>query len=272
MNLDLTKKKSYVMGILNITPDSFYDGGKYTTLNNIMFKVEQMIAEGMDIIDIGGESSRPGSARISTQEEIDRVLPVVKKIRENYEIPISIDSMKPEVIIELLPYKIDIINDISSLSDLRFIDIIKANNIYVCLMHMLDCPETMQNNPTYSSVVDTVQSYLNDKVKFCISHGISRDKIIIDPGFGFGKTLNHNYELLFKLKNLKTISQNILIGISRKSMIGNLLNKDVKDRLHGSLASAVIALLNNAKIIRTHDVRETSVAINIVENIIGKEL
>ena len=137
---------------------------------------------------------------------------------------------------------------------------------------MLDCPETMQNNPTYSSVVDTVQSYLNDKVKFCISHGISRDKIIIDPGFGFGKTLNHNYELLFKLKNLKTISQNILIGISRKSMIGNLLNKDVKDRLHGSLASAVIALLNNAKIIRTHDVRETSIAINIVENIIGKEL
>ena len=135
MNLNLSNKKSNIMGILNITPDSFYDGGKYTRLDHVMFRVEQMIAEGMDIIDIGGESSRPGSERISIQEEIDRLLPVVSKIRDNYDIPISIDSMKPDVILELLPYKINIINDISSISDMRFINIIKENNIYICLMH-----------------------------------------------------------------------------------------------------------------------------------------
>ena len=271
MNLNLSNKKSNIMGVLNITPDSFYDGGKYTGLDNVMFRVEQMIAEGMDIIDIGGESSRPGSERISIQEEIDRLLPVVSKIRDNYDIPISIDSMKPDVILELLPYKINIINDISSISDMRFINIIKENNTYICLMHMLDNPETMQNNPDYSCVVSTVKSYLEDRVKFCISHGISKDKIIIDPGFGFGKTLDHNYEILHKLKELSIVNSNILIGISRKSMIGSLLNKDIDDRLNGSIAGAVIALLNNAKIIRTHDVRQTKIAIHVAENIIGNE-
>ena len=265
MNLSFNNKKSQIMGVLNITPDSFYDGGKYTRINNIMHRVEQMINEGMDIIDIGGESSRPGSIRISVQEEIDRLLPVVSKIRENHDIPISIDSMKPDVILELLPYKIEIINDISSISDLRFIDIIKENNIYICLMHMLDNPETMQNNPNYISVVSTVKSYLEDKVNFCISHGISKDKIIIDPGFGFGKTLDHNYMLLNNLKELEMIST------SRKSMIGNLLNKDINDRLNGSIASAIIALLNSAKIIRTHDVRQTRIAIDIAEKILRNE-
>ena len=256
MNLNLSNKKFNIMGILNITPDSFYDGGKYTNLDNVMFRVEQMISEGMDIIDIGG----------------DRLLPVVSKIRDNYDIPISIDSMKPDVIFELLPYKINIINDISSISDMRFINIIKENNTYICLMHMLDNPETMQNNPDYSCVVSTVKSYLEDRVKFCISHGISKDKIIIDPGFGFGKTLDHNYEILHKLKELSIVNSNILIGISRKSMIGSLLNKDIDDRLNGSIAGAVIALLNNAKIIRTHDVRKTKIAIHVAENIIGNEL
>jgi dihydropteroate synthase len=137
---------------------------------------------------------------------------------------------------------------------------------------MLDNPETMQNNPDYSCVVSTVKSYLEDRIKFCISHGISKDKIIIDPGFGFGKTLDHNYEILHKLKELSIVNSNILIGISRKSMVGSLLNKDIDNRLNGSIASAVIALLNNAKIIRTHDVRQTKIAIHIVENIIGNEL
>jgi dihydropteroate synthase len=137
---------------------------------------------------------------------------------------------------------------------------------------MLDNPETMQNNPNYSSVVNTVKSYLEDRVKFCISHGISKDKIIIDPGFGFGKTLEHNYELLHKLKEFSIVNSNILIGISRKSMIGSLLNKDIDDRLNGSISGAVIALLNNAKIIRTHDVRQTKIAIHVAENIIGNEL
>ena len=268
--IDLSSPK--VMGILNITPDSFYDGGKYTKLDNVMFRVEQMISEGMDIIDIGGESSRPGSERISIQEEIDRLLPVVSKIRDNYDIPISIDSMKPDVILELLPYKINIINDISSISDVRFINIIKENNIYICLMHMLDDPSTMQNNPDYSCVVSEVKSYLKERVEFCISHGISKDKIIIDPGFGFGKTLDHNYEILQKLKEFSMVNSNILVGISRKSMIGSLLNKDIENRLNGSIAAAIIALLNNAKIIRTHDIRQTKIAIHVAENIIGNEL
>ncbi|MBT6734511.1 MAG: dihydropteroate synthase [Gammaproteobacteria bacterium] len=271
MNLNFSNNKSQIMGILNVTPDSFYDGGKYIKLDNMMFRVDQMITEGMDIIDIGGESSRPGSVRISIQEEIDRLLPVVSKIRENYDIPISIDSTKPDVILKLLPYKINIINDISSISDERFVNIIKENNTHICLMHMLDNPETMQNNPNYTSVVGTVKSYLEDRVKFCVSHGISMDKIIIDPGFGFGKTLDHNYELLNNLKEFTAISQNILIGTSRKSMIGNLLNKNTSDRLNGSIASAVIAILNSAKIIRTHDVRQTKIAVHLAENIIRDE-
>ena len=199
MNFNLEQDKRYVMGILNVTPDSFFDGGKYATLDKVMVRVDEMIAEGVDIIDIGGESSRPGSDRISIQEELDRILPVVSKIRDNYDIPISIDSMKSDVVEELLPFKIDIINDISSLSDNNFINILKKTDAYICLMHMIEDPSTMQNDPSYRNVTEEVFKYLEEKSTYCSENGISPKKIIIDPGFGFGKTLDHNYELL---KNL----------------------------------------------------------------------
>ena len=268
MNFNLEQDKRYVMGILNVTPDSFFDGGKYATLDKVMVRVDEMIAEGVDIIDIGGESSRPGSDRISIQEELDRILPVVSKIRDNYEIPISIDSMKSDVVEELLPFKIDIINDISSLSDNNFINILKKTDAYICLMHMIEDPSTMQNDPSYRNVTEEVFKYLEEKSTYCSENGISSKKIIIDPGFGFGKTLDNNYELLKNLDKFIEINTNILVGISRKSMIGNLLNKGLDKRLFGSLSAAVISLIKHAKIIRTHDIRETKIAIDIIESLI----
>tara|TARA_B100001769_G_scaffold37452_1_gene25345 strand:+ start:90 stop:908 length:819 start_codon:yes stop_codon:yes gene_type:complete len=269
MNFDITSQDYYIMGILNITPDSFYDGGSYTSIDHILLHVDKMIKEGVDIVDIGGESSRPGSQRISIQEEIDRLLPVVEKIREHHDIPISIDSMKPEVIQQLLPYKIQIINDISSLSDDRFIKILKDTGTYICLMHMLKTPETMQDNPNYDNVLNDVTEFLQERFSYCLSQGIDKKNIIIDPGFGFGKTLDHNYTLLKNLRVLTEITENILVGISRKSMIGNLLNKSVNDRLEGSLAATVLSIINCAKIIRTHDVRETKIAALIAQEFIG---
>ena len=172
MDFTLDKDKYHIMGILNVTPDSFFDGGKYSSLDKIMFRVNEMINEGADIIDIGGESSRPGSERISIQEEIDRILPVVSKIRDNYDIPISIDSMKSDVVKQLLPYNINIINDISSLSDVKFIEILKSSDAYICLMHMSKDPSIMQNNPTYNDVTYDVFSYLQNKSNYCIENGI----------------------------------------------------------------------------------------------------
>ncbi len=269
MNFDIANLDCHIMGILNITPDSFYDGGTYKSSDEILLRVDKMIKEGADIIDIGGESSRPGSKRISIQEEIDRVLPVVEKIREHHDIPISIDSMKPEVIQQLIPYKIQMINDISSLTDERFIKILKDTGMYVCVMHMLQNPETMQNDPKYTDVLNNITQFLQERLNYCLSQGIDKQKIIIDPGFGFGKTLIHNYKLLNNLKTLSTITSNILVGISRKSMIGDLLNKPVNDRLDGSLAAAVLSFINNAKIIRTHDVRETKIAVLVARELIG---
>jgi|TARA_B100001173_G_C15960131_1_gene535263 dihydropteroate synthase len=268
MKFNLEQDKCHVMGILNVTPDSFFDGGKYSTLDKVMVRVNEMITEGVDIIDIGGESSRPGSDRISIQEELDRIMPVVSKIRDNYDIPISIDSMKSDVVEELLPFNINIINDISSLSDDNFINILKKTDAYICLMHMIEDPSTMQNNPSYRNVTEEVFKYLKDKSRYCIENGIDPKKIIIDPGFGFGKTLDHNYELLKNLDKFIEINTNILVGISRKSMIGNLLNQGLDKRLFGSLSAAVISLIKHAKIIRTHDIRETKIAIDIIESLI----
>ena len=267
MNFNLDKNKSYIMGILNVTPDSFFDGGKYSSIDQTMFRVEEMISEGVDIIDIGGESSRPGSARISIQEELDRVLPVVSSIRDNFDIPISIDSMKSEVVEELLKFKINIINDISSLSDTKLIDIIKKTDVYICLMHMIKDPSIMQDDPKYNDVTQDVFIYLKDKCDYCIENGIEPEKIIIDPGFGFGKTLDHNYKLLNNLDQFTKINLNILVGISRKSMIGNLLKKSLDKRLFGSLSAAAISLIKNAKIIRTHDIRETKITIDLINSL-----
>ena len=267
MKYKLNTTSCQIMGVLNITPDSFYDGGKYDNIEKIMLRVKEMINQGVDIIDIGAESSRPGSKNISAKEEITRLLPVVSKIRESYNIPLSIDSTKSEVVSELVKYNIQIINDISAISDSRLLNIIKNQNIYVCLMHMQNSPENMQENPIYDNVVSDILLYLQDRQEYCINNGINKDKIIIDPGFGFGKNLNHNYTLLNNLKQLTSINKNVLVGISRKSMIGKLLNKNVEKRLYGSLAAATLAIINKASIIRTHDVYETKITKNIIESI-----
>ena len=268
MSLELNiNQKPLVMGILNVTPDSFSDGGKYTQIDKALDHALGMIEDGADIIDIGGESSRQGSKEVSSQEEIDRVIPVIEKIRNDSNIPISIDTTKASVMSEAIKLNIQIINDISSLKDEGAFSVLKNNNVYICLMHMKGTPKNMQDNPIYENVVEEVKNFLEEKISLCVKRGILKERLIIDPGFGFGKTLDHNYLLLKNLQRIKNLHKNLLVGISRKSMIGNLLNKSPDQRLHGSLAATLLSIYNGANIIRTHDVRETKLLLNITKEI-----
>lgn len=260
-------QKPLIMGILNVTPDSFSDGGKYSQVDSAVSHAQEMVKQGADIIDIGGESSRPGSKKISRQEEIDRVMPVIEQIRNNSDIPISVDTTKASIIKEALKFDVQIINDISSLGDSDSLNILRDKEVYICLMHMKGTPNNMQDNPEYDNVVLEVLGFLKDKINMCIKEGISKEKLIIDPGFGFGKTLDHNYELLKNLKKLKHLHKNLLVGISRKSMIGNLLNREIDQRLIGSLAATLISVYNGANIIRTHDVHETKLLLNMTQEL-----
>ena len=256
-----------IMGILNVTPDSFYDGGKYINIDATMNRVNEMIKEGVDIIDIGAESTRPGSKPVSFKEELLRLMPVVKKIREKSDIPISIDTTKSEIIRELLNYNIQFINDVSAGSDQSMMMLAKDNNLYISLMHMQKNPETMQEHPTYENVVDEIYFFLKKKYQKCNDYDIDPSKIIIDPGFGFGKTVQHNFMILDNLSKFASITNNILVGISRKSMIGASTNREPSDRLHGSLSAEVVSIINKAKIIRVHDILETSIMLKTLEAI-----
>jgi dihydropteroate synthase len=254
--------KIEIMGVLNITDNSFYDGGKFIELRKSISHVKQIINDGADIIDIGAESSKPGSDPVTSAEQIKRIEPLVEAVREISDIPISIDTRSSEVIKKLLKYNINIVNDISSLEDFDLLDIIKDNNLSISLMHMQGTPKEMQNNPSYNNVVEDIFIYLKSKTELCLTHGINKDKIIIDPGFGFGKTLEHNYIILNNLKKFSNLGFNILSGISRKSMIGDILNVPPSDRLYGTIAASVIAIKNQTNILRVHDVRETSILLN----------
>ena len=260
-------KKIQIMGVLNITSNSFYDGGKFDDVDKSIEHAEEMIKEGADIIDIGAESSKPGSDSISSKVQIKKIEPVVEAIRINSNIPISIDTRNSEVIRKLLKYNINIVNDISSLEDKNLINIIKDNDLSISLMHMKGTPKNMQDNPSYNDIVGEIYSYLESKANICINHGIDKSKIIIDPGFGFGKTLEHNYIILNNLKKFSKLGYRVLSGISRKSMIGNVINKPPQERLYGSLAATVIAIKNLSTILRVHDVRETKMLLNF-KNII----
>ena len=259
-----------IMGVLNITENSFYDGGMFNDLKKSVQHAKYMISEGADIIDIGAESSKPGSDPVPSKEQINKIEPVVESIREVSDIVISIDTRSSEVIKHLTKYKINIVNDISSLEDPELLNIISENNLSVSLMHMQGTPKNMQDNPMYKNVVQDILKYLKGKVDVCVSNGISKDRIIIDPGFGFGKTLDHNYKILNQLETFSCLGCRVLSGISRKSMIGNVLNKPASDRLYGSLAATVLAIKNRANILRVHDVRETKMLINFCELIINK--
>jgi dihydropteroate synthase len=244
----------YVMGILNVTPDSFSDGGKYNNINLATEHALEMIESGADIIDIGGESSRPGATEVSVDEEIKRTIPTIQNIiKEKPNAIISIDTTKPEVAEAALENGALIINDISALSDSRMIEVVKKNDATLVIMHMQGKPRTMQNNPSYNNVVEEVFNYLETKIKYVKENGVN--SIIVDPGIGFGKSLNDNYELLRNLTNFQNLETPLLIGVSRKSLIGKSLNLDVSERDIATIILETDAVNKGVKIIRTHNVK-----------------
>lgn len=253
-----------VMGILNVTPDSFSDGGKFKDLDRALFQAEIMISEGADFIDVGGESTRPGAAAVSLQDELDRVIPVIENLSKRFDAVISIDTSKAKVMSEAVAAGAGLINDVRALQENGALDAASNSGAAVCLMHMQGQPRTMQADPKYSNVVVDVINFLADRINKCEENGISKDKIIVDPGFGFGKTLEHNYQLLNGLHELTSLKVPILSGISRKSMIGKLLNREVDQRLAGSIAAATVSIMKGAKIIRVHDVKESVDAVKVV--------
>lgn len=258
-----------VMGILNTTPDSFSDGGKFTAIDRALQHVSQMIADGADIIDIGGESTRPGADAVSVDDEISRVIPVVEEIRKQYAVAISVDTSKPEVMREAINAGASMINDVRALREPGALDACKDADVEICLMHMQGKPRTMQASPEYDSVVDDVYNFLQQQITRCMDSGVPKERLIVDPGFGFGKTLAHNLELLAKLDKFKSLGVPILAGISRKSMIGALLNDaPVDQRVNGSLAANVIAVMHGATIIRTHDVKQTKEAMKVAAGVL----
>lgn len=261
--LNLTSPQ--VMGILNITPDSFSDGGSHQSYQDALAHAKRMVEEGATIIDIGGESTRPGAAEVSVQEELDRVIPIVEAIADRFDVWISVDSSKPQVMIEAARAGMHIINDIRSLHELGALEAAAKVQLPVCLMHMQGQPRTMQSAPDYANVVHEVKQYLADEIERCVNAGIEKQNIIIDPGFGFGKNLSHNYQLLANLAKFHDLGVPLLAGMSRKSMIGQLLNVPPQERLEGSIACAVIAAMQGAQILRVHDVKATVQAMKIVQ-------
>lgn len=252
--LDLSQR-TYIMGILNITPDSFSDGGKYQEIDKAIEHGIQMVAQGADIIDIGGESTRPGSIRCSVKEELDRVIPVIRELSTQIDIPISIDTYKSDVAQKALQEGAQMVNDISALRfDPKMALVVAEYNVPLVLMHIQGTPQDMQKNPQYKSLIPEIIAQLNHSIKRAQKFGIKREMIIIDPGIGFGKTLQHNLEILSMLKEFKRLNAPILIGTSRKSLIGQVLGVPVKERLEGTAATVAISIFNGANIIRVHDV------------------
>lgn len=254
-----------VMGILNVTPDSFSDGGKYTQLDHALNQVEQMIADGVSIIDIGGESTRPGAVDVSERDELARVIPVLTAIKQRFDVLVSIDTSKASVMGAAIAAGADIINDVRALQNDGCLAVIANSEIPVCLMHMQGLPRSMQNNPSYDDVVHDIMAFFQQRIEACVNAGITRERILVDPGFGFGKTLEQNFHLLANMSKFRKLGLPILVGLSRKSMIGNLLNRDVEQRLVGSVTAAIIAAQQGADIIRVHDVQATVDALKVLK-------
>ena len=259
--LDLTR--AHVMGILNVTPDSFSDGGRYTSLEQAVLRAHEMVAAGASIIDVGGESTRPGAAIVSAQQELDRVAPLIERLAAECDVIISVDTSTPAVIRESARLGAGLINDVRSLQRDGALDAAAATHLPVCLMHMRGEPQTMQDAPHYVDVTAEVKGFLQERISACVAAGIAVERIILDPGFGFAKNTQHNYELFKRLPELQSLQRPLLVGVSRKSMIGNILQQPVDQRLYGSLALAVMALERGAKILRVHDVAATMDALKI---------
>jgi len=259
------------MGVLNITPDSFSDGGRFTELETAIHQALKMADLGASIIDVGGESTRPNATPVASAEEINRIVPVIEGIRSSCNVAISIDTSKPDVMKAAVDAGANLINDVYALQRPGALEVAADLGVHVCLMHMQANPQTMQDNPSYSNVIDEVDHFFTQRIAACQELGINHDKIIIDPGFGFGKTLQHNLSLLAKLDLFKRHGCPILAGISRKSMLGEILNKEVEDRLVGSVAAALLAVINGASIVRVHDVAETVDALKIYNAVKGNQ-
>jgi dihydropteroate synthase len=260
-----------VMGILNVTPDSFSDGGRFVGRDAAVRQAEVMARDGAHIIDIGGESTRPGAADISEQEELDRVIPVIEAVVAAVDAPVSIDTSKAAVMRAAVASGAAMINDIRALREEGALQAAVALQRPVCLMHMLGQPRTMQQQPEYGDVVAEVRDFLAQRVRECVAAGLAEDSIVVDPGFGFGKTPRHNVELLSNLRQLRSTGRPVLVGLSRKSTLGALTGRDVEDRMPASIAAAVIAVIEGAAIVRVHDVRETVDALRVAAAVMQRD-
>lgn len=257
-------EKIQVMGVINTTPDSFSDGGHFDTTQKAFRHAQQLIVDGVDILDVGGESTRPGSKYVDQSEELERTVPLIRAIREVSDIPISIDTNKPGVMQKAAAAGATIINSIDALRQHNALSVAADLDIPVCMMHMQGTPETMQKEPQYDDVVAEVITFLQQRIDVALKAGIASHNLIVDPGFGFGKTLEHNLLLLKSLPEFKSLGVPVLAGLSRKRMIGTILDKPVDQRLYGSISTAVIAAMQGADIVRVHDVAETVDAIKMV--------
>jgi len=253
-----------VMGILNVTPDSFSDGGRFTTADAALVRARTMVEDGASFIDVGGESTRPGAEPVSTQEELDRVCPVVEAIARELDTVISVDTSNPAVMEEVVRLGAGLINDVRALQREGAPEVAAKAGVPVCIMHIQGEPDTMQNNPRYHNVRRDVSSFLTERMRVVEKAGVRPENIILDPGFGFGKTVDHNIQLLATLEQLHLLGHPLLIGVSRKSMLGAITGRDVNERLPASLAAATISAMKGASILRVHDVRETVDAVKVV--------
>lgn len=265
-SLTIDLNQPCIMGILNLTPDSFSDGGLFVNKDSALKHVTQMISDGAQIIDVGGESTRPGASEISVDEECQRVIPVIQAIREISDIPVSIDTSKPEVMQQAITAGASMINDVNALRAEGAVELVAKLNVPVCIMHMQGLPRTMQHTPSYKNVVQEVKDFLKQRIDVCVNAGIKHENIVIDPGFGFGKTLEHNLSLFKHLDEFADLDCPLLVGVSRKSMVGHVLNNAPADeRLYGSVALATLAAWMNTNILRVHDVKATADSLKLCQ-------
>ncbi len=257
--------RAIVMGILNVTPDSFSDGGRFDRVERAVEHALLMQEEGADIIDIGGESTRPGAASVTVDEELERVIPVIRALRQQTGLPVSIDTSKPEVMRAAAGEGANMVNDVNALQAKGAAETCAELGVPVCLMHMQGEPRTMQQDPQYDDVVQEVADFLRQRYLACVDAGIDRSSIVIDPGFGFGKTLRHNLDLLNRLESISGLELPVLVGISRKSMLGAILDRPVNERLYAGIAAAVIAYQKGARLFRVHDVGPTRDALAVCD-------
>jgi dihydropteroate synthase len=260
-----------VMGILNVTPDSFSDGGKFNSKKRAIVHAQKMVEHGASFIDIGGESTRPGATHVSVQEELDRVIPVIESLAKEVDTVLSIDTSKPEVMRAAVDAGAGLINDVRALRLHGALDtaveMARMHNVPTCIMHMQGAPQTMQDSPSYTSIVEELIEFFRMQIERLTHAGWQYDQILLDPGFGFGKTLDHNYQILKHFTQFTQFDLPIIAGLSRKSMIGNLLNRDVEHRLAGDIAANTIAAMAGASIVRVHDVQQAADAMKIVEKV-----